>query len=113
MDTVVLDQITAAGLIVMLVQWVKNTKYIPWVNNHSAAITRIISWGAAFFTALGVHYIYDKEAGTLLFTGLGFTAILASLWHWASSVVAQELIYRGVVPSQQKVIDVVKAETKG
>lgn len=100
MGDLVLDQVTAAGLIVMLVQWVKNTKLVPWINNHTALATRILSWAAAFATATGVHYMYDKEQGTLLFTGLTLSAVASSTWHWISSIVAQELIYRGVVPDQ-------------
>jgi hypothetical protein len=103
MDTIVLDQITAAGLIVMIVQWLKNTKWVPWVNEHSAFVTRFVSWTAAFGVATGIHYMYDREAGTLLFTGLSLTTVLTSFWHWLSSIVAQELIYRGVVPSQKEI----------
>lgn len=108
MNELVLDQVTAAGLIVMFIQWLKNTKWIPWINNHTALATRLISWSAALATATGVHYMFDQEAGTLLFTGLSLTTIMAALWHWISSIVAQELIYRGVVPSQQKVLEAAK-----
>lgn len=93
----ILSTFTASAMVVSVIQWLKNTKLVPFINQHSAGMNRTLSWLAAFFSGLGIHYHYDATAGALTITGLTAGVILHTGWDATQQYFAQWLIYRGIV----------------
>jgi hypothetical protein len=91
------SQVTASGLVVWALQWLKNTNKFPWVNENTAALNRILAALLAAASAVGITYTYEPTAGVLAFTGLTAPAVLAFVWKVLTSVVLQEVIYRSTV----------------
>jgi len=89
--------ITTSAITVALIQWVKNTKWIPFVNQHSSTVNRIVGWCAAFVTAAGLHYTWDAGTGTLTLTNLHLINILHAAGDTTKSYAFQWLIYKGIV----------------
>lgn len=89
--------ITASAMAVAIIQWMKNTKLIPFMDQHTDAINRLVAWIAATISAFGIHYNYDATAGTLTLTGLTAAGIGHSLWEVIRSYAFQILIYKGVM----------------
>jgi hypothetical protein len=91
-----IDQVTVSAVVVMLVQWAKNSTWVPFLQKHTDALNRLVAWGAAALTALGLHLVYDSTAHTLTISGLALASILHGGWDWIKSIAVQELIYKGV-----------------
>ncbi len=91
--------ITTSAIAVAAIQWVKNTQWIPFVNQHSSTVNRIVGWGVAFITAAGLHYTWDATSGTLTLTNLHMMNILHAVGDTTKSYAFQWLIYKGVVQS--------------
>lgn len=94
--------VTAGAISVSVIQWLKNTKLIPFINHNSAALNRAVAWLMAFISAIGLHYTWDSGTGTLTLTGLTATAIGTTLWATIKSYAFQVLIYRGIVDKNGK-----------
>ena len=92
-----LSTLTASTLTVSIIQWLKNTEWIPLVNQHSARLNRIISWGAAFATGTGIHYTFNHDAGVLTITGLSLGVIFHTATVTMKQYAVQWLIYKGIV----------------
>lgn len=92
-----LSTITASSMVVAVIQWLKNTKMIPFINQHSAKLNRTLSWAAAFISGAGLHYHYEASTGTLVLTGLTAAAFGHAIWDTAQSYALQWLIYKGIV----------------
>lgn len=89
-------QVTAAAVVVWLLQWLKNSKF-PWVSSITDKTNRALSALAAAAVAVGVRWDFDLDKGTLLVTGLTIAAALSFLGQFVSQFAFQELIYRGTV----------------
>lgn len=94
--------VTAGAISVSIIQWLKNTKLVPFINHNSAALNRVVAWIAAFVSAVGLHYTWDSGTGTLTLTGLTATAIGTTLWATIKSYAFQVLIYRGIIDKSGK-----------
>jgi hypothetical protein len=85
-----------AALIVQLINWMKATKLIPFVNEHSTMITRFISVTAALLTGIGIHFITQGDfssGGSLQITwpplDVMLTSFITSVGQWGF----QQLLY--------------------
>jgi hypothetical protein len=92
-----IDQLTISAVVVMIVQWLKNTKWVPFMQAHTDTLNRVVAWGAAAGTALGMHLAYDSASHTLTISGLALATIAHGGWDWIKSIAVQELIYKGVL----------------
>jgi hypothetical protein len=91
------SQVTASATVVMLVQWLKTTKLVPFINAHSAGVNRVVAWAMATGTALGLHIAFDSSTHTLVVTGLSAAVILHGAWDVVQNIAMQELVYHGVL----------------
>lgn len=89
--------ITTSAITVAAIQWLKNTKLIPFINQHSSTVNRVVGWTAAFITAAGLHYTWDANTGTLTLTNLHLMSILHAAGDTTKSYAFQWLIYKGIV----------------
>ena len=97
MSNELVSTVTASAMSVAIIQWMKNTKYIPFMNQHSSAFNRFVGWVAAFLSATGIHYSFNHDTGTLTLTGLTAVALGHTVWDTTKSYAFQWLTYRGIV----------------
>lgn len=98
MGNEVLDTVTASAMSVAIVQWLKNTKLVPFMDQHTTSINRVVAWIMALLSATGIHYNFDHATGTLTLTGLTAAAIFHTVGDTIKSYALQWLVYRGVKP---------------
>ena len=98
MGNEVLDTLSASAISVAIIQWLKNTKLIPFMGQHTSGINRIVAWVMAFLAGTGIHYQFDHATGTLTLTGLTVATILHTGGDTIKSYALQWLVYRGVKP---------------
>lgn len=94
--------LTASSMTVAVIEWMKNTKFIPFMNQHTAGINRLVAWIAAFCAGTGIHYQFDSHTGTLTLTGLTLTVIGHAAWDTTKSYAFNWMVYRGIVKPTQK-----------
>jgi hypothetical protein len=100
------SQATVSGFIVMAIQWLKGSKYFPWINQQSQRVNQFLSVGLAFATSLGINHVWNPNTRVLALTIPTLTVLLAAISHAAHGVLLNEGIYRAFV---KKVTD---AETR-
>lgn len=95
-EHVITSQVTLGLFFSGVLQWLKNAKWLPFVNQHSAAINHGIMLLTSAVGATGVHYAYNAAAHSLTFTNLSFALVVSHLWLWAQQWTAQFLVHRGI-----------------
>ena len=93
MGSEVLSTLSASAIAVGVIQYLKNVKWIPFMNQHSAGMNRFVGWAVAFASSLGLHFAYDHAAGTLTITGLTVAVIGHTAWDTIKSYAMQWLTY--------------------
>lgn len=76
------SQLASAALLAYLLQWLKRTRLIPWVSEHTKGINYALTGIMSLLAAVGIHYNFDAAAGTLTIGGLHATTIAHGLWEW-------------------------------
>ena len=92
-----MSTVTASTLAVSIIQWLKESKFVPFINQHSAGLNRFLGWAIAFFSGAGIHYTFNGDAGVLTVTGLSLGVIIHTATITCKQYAAQWLIYRGIV----------------
>lgn len=96
MSNEILSTVAASALVVSALEWVKNNKWVPFINQHSAGVNRTLGWFAAFCTGTGIHYTFNQDAGVLTITGLSAGIIIHTLATTSKQYAVQWLIYQRV-----------------
>ena len=93
-DSIAVSHITAAAVSVGVIQWLKNSKWFPWITQERSRVMR----GAAILTAgvgaVGIHYTWDPTARSLTFAIPTFAALLGAGVAYVKSFALQELAYQ-------------------
>lgn len=103
MDANILStQITYAGIVVYLMQRIKDSPKFPWLQAGQKYITRTVSIVVAFFGHAGISYVWDPsiDAGGNRHLSLAiptFTAGTLLIWHWLGQFVMQEFAYQATI----------------
>lgn len=99
------SQITAASIVVWLIQYLKNNDRFPWLRVDTDILSRIVSvvLGAASASGIIIAYGWVGETSTFSFSASGLTLehVVQFVWQVATSVTIQELVYRGAVKKKQ------------
>lgn len=103
-DTAV--QVAIAGAITWLIETLKRWKAFPWMTPDSGTLNRIVAIALAGVATIGIHASFEPEAGTLIITGLNYTAIVGGAWEWFKTFVFQELVYRGAIKPGQDLAEI-------
>jgi len=93
----VISQVTYSTLAVMALQWLKRSRFAPFITFETDALNKMVAAFFAAMTAVGIHAQYDSVAHTLMITNITFMAVAHGVWHFVQSFSFQELIYHGVL----------------
>lgn len=102
--SVLFSHFTAAALVVYIIQFLKNTKYFPWLKADGQIILKkIVSVGGALTAHTGItfswHALGAGPSGVHQFivTLPAASVIAAFVWRWAGQWVMQEGFYQVVL----------------
>jgi hypothetical protein len=100
--SVLFSHFTSAALVVWIMQFLKNAKWFPWLQNEGQIWTkRFVSIFGALAAHTGINYAW--HAGGILPNGAAYQlvlnipplAVLAEfLWRWAGQYIMQEGWYK-------------------
>jgi len=91
---VVMTHLTSSGITVFALQWLKNSKYFPWITDEKTRLLRILSGLAAAGTAVGISATWNGTNHELVIGGLTLTAVMAAVWAWAKQFVMNEMVWQ-------------------
>jgi hypothetical protein len=97
-----LSTLTASTLVVSIIQWLKTTKLVPFMDQHTSTLNRIVGWASAFATGAGIHFTFNHDAGVLTVTGLTAGVIIHTATITSKQYAVQWLIYKGIVKEPAK-----------
>ena len=99
------SQVTAAAIVVWLIQYLKNSDRFPWLRVDTDILSRVVSvlLGTASASGILIAYGWSGETSTFTFSASGLTLehVAKFVWQIATSVTIQELVYRGAVKKKQ------------
>jgi hypothetical protein len=96
-QSIVMTHVTAAGLSVAVIQWLKNSPYFPWITAERDRLLRGIAILTAAIGAVGVTWTWHPDARELIFKIPTLAVFFGMLAAWVKSFVMQELVYRATV----------------
>lgn len=105
---IVISQVTWSTIAVMILQFLKKSRFAPFINFETDALNKTVAALFAALTAVGIHMQYDSAAHSLLITNITFWAAAHGVWHFIQSFSFQQLIYHGVLKTSAPVKEAVK-----
>lgn len=100
-ENVLATQVTAGAIIAFVTNWMKNSKYMPWITQETKTISRLVAVVLSAATAVGVNVVWNGTDHTLLISGLTLYGIVGAFWALAKQYAFQHLAGQ-VMYSQQK-----------
>jgi hypothetical protein len=95
MDSLIVNQISSAAVVVFLLEFLKKQPWFTWLTEESTKKVKMafsVVFGA--LAVAGIGYSFNADAGALTITGLTFTGIVTALWEVAKQFVWQKAIYK-------------------
>lgn len=96
---------TLSVVIVAMIQWLKESTNIPWINQQTTTLNKMLGAFLAFIASIGISYTYNAGTVTIVFT---VTAVLAGLWHWIQQLAMQHFVYHGFI--KPKAVEVIASK---
>jgi hypothetical protein len=87
-------QLALAAVSSMILQWVKNSAWFPWINRNTEKLNRVAAIVISGIGAIGIHMQYDGAAGSLTLTGLTAQSVLSNGWTWFTQFAFQHGWYK-------------------
>jgi hypothetical protein len=87
---------TSALLMSLLVQALKNSPLVPWMNRQTGTVNLLVSFVSAIISAGVIHYAWDVKTGDVTFV-LNVHLVWAFIVQWGT----QHAAYKGlIVPTE-------------
>lgn len=88
--------LTTGAVIVYVIEYAKRVHWLP-LQADTKTLNRFVSALLAAAAAFGINATYDAHAGTLVITGLTWSAVILAAWEWLKQWVMQQVIFDAVV----------------
>jgi hypothetical protein len=98
-ENVLATQMTLGMIGAGVLQYLKNAKFVPFIDQHSQAINHFVLLLTSAAGALGVHTAWSAGTHTLTITGLSAAGIASAVWVWAKQWTVQYLVHQGAFGS--------------
>jgi len=93
-ENIVMTHITAAGLAVGVINWLKKSPYFPWITQEKTKVLRAFAFLTSALAAGGITYAWNPAARQLVLTIPTLSALLGFTVAWAKSFIVQEITYQ-------------------
>ena len=95
-QSVLQDQFSLGFLSVWIIQRLKALKFIPFINNNTDTLNRLLSALGAAAASVGLTILYDPTGGVMTLSGLTATSVVSFLLSVVWQGAVQEGLYRGI-----------------
>lgn len=109
--SIVVSHLTTAGISVGVIQWLKSSKYFPWITKEKGNVARYVALVTAAIGAIGIHYTWEPAARVLSFQIPTIAAAFGMAVAYVKSFVVQELTYQATKqPNLSAIVEAVVAK---
>lgn len=91
-ENVALTSVTISGITVAGIEWLKHSRYFPWITKEKILLIRAISAVAAAAAAVGITYTWNAADHSLTIAGLTLGGMATFFWAWAKQMTMNELV---------------------
>lgn len=103
-ENVALTSITVSGITVAALQWMKRSKYFPWITKEKVVLMRILSGFVAAAAAVGISYQWNAADHTLTIAGLTLGGVASLGWAWVKQFTMNEIVWQTTKPSSSPAV---------
>jgi hypothetical protein len=96
---IAMTHFTIGAVTVAALQWVKSSKWFPWIQAGQTKLLRALSALVAAAAAVGIGYTWNAHDHSLTITGLTLSGIAIAFWAWLKQFAVQEFMYRATKPA--------------
>lgn len=101
-DIALSNQIPLALLSAYGLQWLKGSRFFPWITAETQTLNRWAGAVVAFCASVGVLVSFDHATGVLTISGLTAVNLGHVAWRFAQQWLLQQAAYKGVVAQAGK-----------
>lgn len=98
MPTLLPAQFTGSTIVVWIIDWLKRSNRVSFMNENSGDINRIAAVIGATITAVGIHFALEPaatgETYTLTITGLSIATVYHFIEAFTISIASQQTILK-------------------
>jgi hypothetical protein len=99
---IVLSTFTSSAVSVAVINWLKASKYFPWITKEKTALLRIISIIAASASGVGINYLWNPVDHSIVVSGLTLANGGALLWALIRHFAMNETIFQATKPQRSQ-----------
>lgn len=96
-SNIVLSTFTSSAIVVWLMQIIKKSKWLKFVEEGKPILNRIVSVGAAIASSLGLSYSWNAQTHTFAIAGISLAGMAVAAWHCLNHFAMQEVIYQAAL----------------
>jgi hypothetical protein len=106
---IVLSTFTSSAISVAIINWLKASKYFPWITKERTALLRAFSVIAASASGVGINYLWNPTDHSIVVSGLTLANGGALAWAILRHFAMNETIFQATKP-QRSQAEVVAAD---
>jgi hypothetical protein len=92
----VLSQLSYSVVAIWVIQKLKECKWLPWINQNSDTVNKVVAVVVSFIAAIGVQWTVQgglQDGGTITITYPSLATMLALAVKWLQSYAVQQGMY--------------------
>jgi hypothetical protein len=101
---VLLTSFTISGITVAALNWLKRSKYFPWITKEKVWLLRILSAVAATASGVGITHVWNSADHSILIAGLTATNLWAFAWAVTKQFTMNETIFQATKPTSNPAV---------
>jgi len=104
---VVLTSVAISGTTVGVINWLKRSKYFPWITKEKIILLRFLSAASATAAGVGIHWVWSTAADhsySFAVTGITMATVLAFIKAIWVQFVGNEVIFQATKPQSNPAV---------
>jgi hypothetical protein len=110
-SNVLLTSFTISGITVAAINWLKRSKYFPWITKEKVWLLRVLSAVVATASSVGITHVWNSTDHSILISNLTVATLWAFAWALTKQFTMNETIFQATKPtSNPAVVEAVAPE---
>jgi hypothetical protein len=101
---VLMTTFTISGITVAAINWLKRSKYFPWITKEKIWLLRIMSAAAATASGVGISHVWNATDHSLVIGGLTGANLAAFAWDITKQFTMNETIFQATKPQSNPAV---------
>ena len=101
---VLMTTFTISGITVAAINWMKRSKYFPWITREKIWLLRIMSAAAATASGVGISHVWNATDHSLVIGGLTGANLAAFAWAITKQFTMNETIFQATKPQSNPAV---------